>query len=370
MLKPKLKILIIQGYGFQRGGTITSLRYLIKTLDKSKFDPVLLFLSQGELVEEFQKQKINVKVINSGRLGNIVLFGITIFRVLYLIYKEKIDIVFSNDAREHIYGGVAAWFKGIPATFFWHSFLPHAFFIRLVFFIPGIVLIYNKKIKTSIESYGKKVFLIHAGVEIPNVTKDYKELLKEINVEKSIPIITQVSLLMVWKGQEYFIKSAVNVLKIFPTAKFLIVGDTPLWLSASYEKKLRELVKKLHLEKSVVFMGYRKDIFDIIHMSDIVVHPVIAPEPFGFVVVEAMGMGKPVVVSKIGTPEDIIENGMDGILVPPQNSEAISEAVLKLLKNKEFCEKIGKKAKEKVEKYFQVDKMTREFEKVWENLVR
>jgi glycosyltransferase involved in cell wall biosynthesis len=368
-MKKRIKILIIQGYGYQRGGTVTFLQYLVKYIDKKKFEPIILFLSQGYLIDEFRSKGLMVKVINSGRLSNVIFLAITIFRIWWLIYREKIDIVFSNDCREHIYGGIAAYLAKIPRTMFWHGFFSSSFFSRTALLIPSIVFVNNKETKLAIEKQGRKAILISLGIEIPDIQIPLNKNLKsELKIEENAPIITHVSLLMSWKGQEYFIKAAKYVLKTIPNAKFLIVGGTPEGLERTYEEELHKLVNELGITKSIIFMGHRKDVIQIMRFSDIIVHPVIAPEPFGYVVIEAMAVEKPVIVSKIGTPKEIIEDGVDGILVPPRDSHAIGEAILRLLKDKKLSREMGIKGRKKVEKYFKVDRMVKKMEKIWENL--
>lgn len=74
-------------------------------------------------------------------------------------------------------------------------------------------------------------------------------------------------------------------------------------------------------------------------------------EGFGMVFLEAMASGLPVVTTDTGGVGDIIENGVDGFIVPRRNSQAIADAVEKLLANPDLQEKIGKRAKEKAKNY-------------------
>ena len=367
-MNKKIKILIIQSYAYQRGGITTFLRYLVKYIDKSKFEPIILFLSQGELVSEFQSIKIPVRIIYSGKLSNVAFTIITIIRIMWLIHKERVEIVFSNECREHIYGGIASYLMGIPSTMFWHGFFSLHYLAKITLLIPGTILVNNYETKIRIESRGRKCKLVPLGTEVSEHRIVNENLMREIGIEDEVPVITQVTLLVPYKGHRYFIEAMPTILKHFPETKFLIVGETPFWSSNSYEQELRRHVKELKIEESVIFMGYRKDALEIIYLSDIIVHPITVPELFEFVVLEAMAASKPVIVGKTGVPKRFIEHRIDGILVPPNNSEVIAEAVIWLLKNPDIRKVIGQNARKKVEKYFNAKRMIREIEEIWENL--
>lgn len=374
-MNKKIKILIIQGYAYQRGGITTFLKHLVKHIDKSCFEPIVLFLSQGELVDEFQSMNIPVKIICSGRLSNAILAMITIIRIMWLIHKERVEIVFSNEGREHIYGGIAAYLTGIPATFFWHAFFSIRSLSKITLLVPGTIFVNNSETKTLIESRGRrgstsKCKLVPLGTEITEYRIVNEKLKVEFGIENKVPIITQVALLVHYKGQRYFIESMPRILEHFSKTKFLIVGETPFWASDLYEQELRNRVKELKIEQSVIFTGFRKDALEIIHLSDIIVHPITVPELFEFTVLEAMAASKPVIVGKIGAPKSFIEDGVDGVLISPNSSDAIAESVIWLLKNPDIRKTIGQNARKKVKKCFSVEIMVKKIEKELQEIVK
>ncbi len=371
-MRKKIKVLIIQGYAFQKGGTITFLEYLLSYLDKSKFIPILLFFSEGELIDKFRKKGVIVKVIHSGRLRNVVKFGLTIFKIAMLIKKEKIQVVFSNCVREHLYGGLSAWFTRRPATFYWHGFAPSAIFEKTISLVPAKIIFANSKhtmtkLPKRLISHTK---LVYPGVKVSSKILSKSQLRNKLKLPLDTPIITIVGVFMEWKGQEYFIRAIPKVLDTFPTVKFLLVGDTSFSHHKSYASFLKQLAKDMQLEENIIFTGYREDMLDIMYASDIIVHASISPEPFGYVIIESMSVGKPIIATNIGGPCEIIENGKEGILVAPRNPDAIANECIKLLGNHELCVKMGKYGREKVEKYFKAERMIREMEEIWTKLIK
>ncbi|MCK4352511.1 glycosyltransferase family 4 protein [candidate division WOR-3 bacterium] len=368
----KLKLLIIQGYGTQEGGNITFIRHLVNYIDKTKFETTLLFLSPGKLVNEFHNKRFNVAVIKSGKVRNISLGVITILRIVFFIHKHKFNVVFSNDCREHIYGGTAAWLAGVPSTFFWHGFFAPLPLLKLALLVPTSAIFTNsKEIKQAIDNYlnyKKKTRFITLGVELPNLPSK-NELRAKLGFDSCIPIITQVSVFLPFKGHRYLIEASLKIIKIFPETKFFIVGNAPFPEFKSYKTKMENIVKNLGLEKNIMFLGHREDVLEIMSASDIIVHPIVAPEPFGFIIPESWSCARPIIASNIGGPKEIIEDGVDGILIPPKDSNTLAKVTLRLLKNKKLCKEMGKNGRKKVEKYFRANKMVKEIEEIWLNLI-
>ena len=82
------------------------------------------------------------------------------------------------------------------------------------------------------------------------------------------------------------------------------------------------------MEKSARLTGFRTDIGNVIQSLDLVIFPSIAPEAFPLSVLEAMWLGKPVIASDIGGVREIIEDGVTGLLVEPNQPEQITERIL------------------------------------------
>ncbi len=104
----------------------------------------------------------------------------------------------------------------------------------------------------------------------------------------------------------------------------LVAGEGP------FEGEYRERTRRLGCEGLVRFMGFRNDLPDLMVASDVFVLPSVA-EAFGLVLVEALYLGVPVVATRVGGIPEIVDHGVDGILVPPADSTALAEALAELL---------------------------------------
>lgn len=141
----------------------------------------------------------------------------------------------------------------------------------------------------------------------------------------------------------------------------LVAGTGPL------ENHYREMTRSLGVEQSVRFLGYRKDIADLMLAADLFVLPSEA-EAFGLVLAEALYLGVPVVATRVGGIPEIVDDGVDGVLVPSRDPHALAAAVVDLLGNPERCRALARAGRDKVIGRFRFEDMVRSYEAVYERL--
>lgn len=141
-----------------------------------------------------------------------------------------------------------------------------------------------------------------------------------------------------------------------PHLNALIVGapeDTPS--NQEYYQKLRRLVSELDLSNHVILTGFWADIPQIMAASDILVHSVSLPEPFGRVIVEGMLAKRPVVATAAGGVLDSIEDQVTGLLVPLQNPSKMAETILWVINHPEQAVCMGETAQQKAKERFSIE---------------
>jgi glycosyltransferase involved in cell wall biosynthesis len=139
-----------------------------------------------------------------------------------------------------------------------------------------------------------------------------------------------------WKGQHVVL----DALGRHPDVHVVMVGG-PLFGEELYEARVRKIVADRGLEKRVHFLGFREEVPDLMKAVDIIVHASIAPEPFGRVIVEGMLAGRPVVATAAGGALEIIEDGVTGLLVPPDDAAALGRALGRLMDDPAFARRLG-----------------------------
>ena len=119
------------------------------------------------------------------------------------------------------------------------------------------------------------------------------------------------------------------------------------------------------LEDRVHLLDFRPDVVDLLAAMDVYLHLSTEPEPFGLSIVEAMATGLPVVATAHGGPCESLEDGISGVLVPPNDAPATATAVAFLLTHPERRREIGDAARERALRLFQVDRYTRELQQLY-----
>ena len=131
-----------------------------------------------------------------------------------------------------------------------------------------------------------------------------------------------------WKGQHVFLDAFAKAFAGSDAVARLI--GAPLFEEEGYEIELRQQVDRLGLAGRVEFRGHRDDVAAELAALDVVVHCSTVPEPFGQVVVEAMGVGRPVIAAAAGGPLEVVTDGVNGLLTPPGDAPALAAALVRL----------------------------------------
>ena len=193
-----------------------------------------------------------------------------------------------------------------------------------------------------------------------------------VDVDKFRPEGDEVESLILWvgrfvqeKGLEYLIKGLHIVAKKQPAVKLAMTGDGPLL------PKIQRIVKRYKLTENVIFLGLRsrEEIPSIINKASIYALPSLN-EGMPYALLEAMACGKPVVGSDIPGISDVITHGQNGLLIPPRNSEALANAILKLLDDGNLRRRLGRNARRLMVEKYSWNIITNKIEKVYYEAIK
>ncbi len=145
------------------------------------------------------------------------------------------------------------------------------------------------------------------------------------------PIIGMAGRIEPWKGQHVFIEALARLRQQLPNAYGLILGEADSPLGKVYKADLLARSRALGLEEVLHWAGHRRDLPRILPALDALAHCSVEPEPFGRVIIEGMAAGTPVVASNAGGAPEIIEDGVNGLLAPPGDADALAAALARLL---------------------------------------
>ena len=255
--------------------------------------------------------------------------------------KNPYNIVhLHGDFVEAFFGGKLAKKLKIPAVLTIHAGLNKRLLkpknAKYFSNISKIICVSNeiKQDLKNINIADAKLEVISSGVYLKDFENKNQEEIQKMSEQYSKPIIISVGNLRKSKGQIYLIEAFKRLKNNFDSATLLLIGDGP------DKKYLKDRAKKI---PGIYFLDRQEHdkVMEYLYASDIFVLPSInAPndrEGTSTVIMEAMAAGLPIITTKVGGNSALIKDGMNGFLVDEKNSEAIAEAMAKLLKDEKLC---------------------------------
>lgn len=295
------------------------------------------------------------------------------------IRENKIDLIHTHS---DLPGGkseiIAARITGVPCISHNHGYPEMSLFdIFFARFVDTFIFI-SKDVEQYHIAKGKpraKAANIHNGVDLSQFTRYYDaaQVRKEFHCKPDEPLIGLIGRIDWWKGHDYFLEAIAQVANQFPGLKAMIIGEIEKqnwsYRNRQYFYKLQSLINSLGLKENIIFTGLRNDVPRLMAALDVVVHASSEPEPFGLVVIEGMAVGKPVVATAAGGVLDIIEDGVNGLLVPCKDSKAMGRAIIKILSDRNKAQQIGNAARQRVIEKFTVDQQVTHVQNVYDLLL-
>ena len=197
------------------------------------------------------------------------------------------------------------------------------------------------------DHFGRTVTLVPNGVDVDKFAKPARaraEIRAQWDIPETVPLMVSVGRLIGWKGLHIVLEALAGV----PEAHYLIVGQ------GEERERLASLASRLGMGERIHFSGAQphETLPDIFHAADIFVQPSIGEEAFGISVVEAMACALPVLVSRNGGMVEIVQDGVNGHLLPKGDIPAWREALSALTQNPEARQRLGQAARQRVVEYF------------------
>jgi len=210
-------------------------------------------------------------------------------------------------------------------------------------------------------NFKTKCTLVPFGINLSEFDSNFleKKVIENIRDQYGHSIILFIGKFRYYKGLHVLIESMKTV-----EGRLLLIGGGPL------EFDLKRQVSKLHLGHKIIFLGELTDSEKInyLHACDVFVLPSIyRSEAFGIVQLEAMACSKPVVCTELGTGTSFVnQHEKTGLVVKPNDHDALSQSINHILRNPEIKERYGKAGYKRVSNYFSQERMVREVISIYE----
>jgi glycosyltransferase involved in cell wall biosynthesis len=361
------------------GGAQNCLYLLLKGLDRSQFEPLVVLPREGVFRDKLQKLGIRTIIsefyqwIGIGvekKFSNTI--SASVDRLVSVIRDESIDIVFTNTSVV-VDGAIAASLCQVPHI--WHVLemlssdpvlipfieLPDTFSILNL--LSSQIIAVSIAVKKDIQRFvlTNKIKVIHTGFDAVPTEHAIANKLSLFGVHQNTPIISFVGELSKRKGILTLIDAVPRVLSKKPEARFVIVGRDA---GEGVEAEIKQKIEEYQIEQAVSLLGFREDVPAILDNSDIFVLSSLS-DPLPVVVLEAMAHHLPVIATRSGGAEEMVSEGETGLLVPPNDAIGMSGAILKLLSEPEHLQVLGRAGKARLNAMFSYKKSIEEFENLF-----
>jgi glycosyltransferase involved in cell wall biosynthesis len=380
-----------------KGGSAENVIITCRKLSGPKYKSVLVYGTTA-----LPALSIDVPVINVPSMVRSISplkDAITLCKLVWIMFREKPDIVHTHSSKGGFLGRWSAWVynvllwvtgHGTQVTKIIHTPHGHVFYgyefselkTKIYLLLERITAPITHKLiaLTNGERDESLKFgvgrpgqweVIHSAVGVfqPN-EKNEEKLRDELGISDDALIVGTVARLEPVKGVRYFVEAAVELRDRefdFPVI-FLIVGD------GKERNMLEKIVSENGLEDCVVFAGMREDVTDVMSIMDIYVQPSVN-EGMGKTIVQAESVGLPVIATRVQGIPDAMKENVTGLIVAPKNPPLLSNAILTMIQSPLMREKMGRAGpefvKEAVDGYprFSTERMIYLLEKIYDKIL-
>ena len=365
----RIKILYLLMAGSKVGGAEEQYRLLIEALDKGKFEPVAVLPEEGELREMLRRagaETFTVKTPMWRKGRSIIARYIAAHKLVKLAEGLGIDLAHS-EFRMTPYLIALKRKLGIPIVSHVRTDIRPDQIEKYKLAEADAVIAISCRLKRRLLEGGippEKVRVVYDGVDLGLFSPEAGGVLREEFRPRGEVLIGLVGRIEPFKRQLDFLRAAEMVIKSGRSASFFLIGAVQ---SKRYFREIERFIEERGLEGDVILTGGRRDMPRVMASLDVLV-----TLSGGSVMLEAMACGKPVVSATSLKPEEsrIVLHGETGLLVPRDEIEKLAEAICKLVDDPDLRRRMGEAGRRRAEELFGRERMARETEAIYEELIR
>lgn len=371
------KILFVDHTAVMGGAELSLLDIASAYAETSK----VLLLEDGTLRERLQNSNVAVEIASaseamlnlraSGGLKSLASIP-ELWRIAGQISKlgADYDLIVANSQKAFIVVALAALRGSTPVVWHLRDILTAKHFSKINRMVAvslanrlaaKVIVNSQATAKAFVAAGGRKDFcqVVYNGFESERfdlVTSDETAKVRSHLGIGDATLVGLFSRLSYWKGQHVLL-AAVQKL---PRVHVMLVGEA-LFGEQEYVAQLKELAAVPELAGRVHWLGFRNDVPTLMKTCDLVVHTSTEPEPFGRVIVEGQLAQKPVIASAAGGALELIEDGKNGYLFPPEDTNALSQLIDKLISDRHHAQTIAQQGYQDAKTNFALETILQSF---------
>ena len=292
-------------------------------------------------------------------------------KLMWFVRTGQFDVVHTHVFTANLWGRLAAWFGNVPVVLshehgdFTLSSPFRMTVNRILSRFTDRSFVVSQELIRRFEENNHiprgKLVLVPNGLDFTRLNGQVSDL-KPL-FERVFPVIGTVGALEPRKDHHTFLYAARLLLKRFPSAQFLIVGDGELL------RELEDQAHRLHLEGHLHLLGKRNDVFAILKLMHVFVLSSVT-EGTSIALLEALAAGRPVVATSVGGNPEVLQWGRLGSLVPPRNPLALAQSIETLLSDRKQCQRMGAAAQKFVLENHNIERTASKLERLYYQILQ
>lgn len=329
-------------------------------------EKMVVISSGGKLVAELHKLGVPhyALPVNRKSLASLRLIP----KIVDIIRQENISVVHARSRVPAWLAWFAARKAGVPLVTTCHGYYANHPLSHVMGWGKRVIVISRVIGRHMIDDFGvspDRIQLIHRGIDLsefqyrPKEAKKPSEIRRIVNIGRLSPI----------KGQMEFLQAVHHMRQQNSRLEVWLVGAEAKG-KTKYTQRLQATIKQLGLSTCVKLLGTRRDVPELLAQADLLVLSTLVPEAFGRVIVEAGAVGTPVLSTRVGGVLDILEDGVNGRLVPPSDPRAMAAIMLEMLNDFETCRRYTEALHQKVVEQFGLEQMAAKTLDVYRDVIK
>jgi glycosyltransferase involved in cell wall biosynthesis/protein-tyrosine-phosphatase len=341
-----------------------------------------IVFNDGWLASELRRLGIAVSVVDEQRHSALRMVHI----ITRLLRAQDVDVVHTHRQKDNVIGSIAAKLAGVRHVIRTVHGLPEpmrgwsrtryrvndALDRAMLWCFADRVVAVSRHGAAALARSGyprRSIVQIHNGIDLERVraSRTRAEVRLMLGIADDELVVGTAGRLTPVKGQQFLVEAARLVLREEPKARFVFVGSGPL------KRALVAQAASLGVDRACLFVDPLTDpnaaVFDLMAAFDTFVLPSLS-EGIPMALLEAMALSRPVVAAAVGGVPEVVQADETGLLVQPQNAQALARACLELARNRPWAEGLGASARRAVEAEFSHDKNGRALLDLYREVVR
>jgi L-malate glycosyltransferase len=382
-MSKRIRILFVETYTHVAGGQ-KGLLELVEHLDKNVFEPFVLIQGTGNLSKGLADRGIpfivkRLEPFKNRWLPFSWLLGVR--PVSQAIRELKPDIVHSNHLYVGRYSGRAAQAMGIPSVVTLR--VVHAPEIFNKYNVEHTLQCHSQIVSNSYAGANVFGYLTHLQHKLTTIQNGMNldrfkpvDTIQELKIKYTqslgIPsdsiIITQIASVVRQKGNEVLTQAFASLCATHPNIHLVFVGGP---FNRAYNGDvLKKMAQDYGITERIHFTDFVWNVTEFLNITDICVLASIRHEGLPRCLIEALACGKPAIGTNVGGVSEIIDDGVNGFVVPPNNVEALANALNTLLCDKAMRLSFGQAGLQKAQEYFDIKVMIQKYQAIYTRLVQ